>query len=124
MRTERSGIYKGNKPLCVGLLGLVDWPRIVKRYHAAFLLRLLSIGLSFDDIGVLVGARLVVALKASQAASAAGTKRDHAGSIGGHFAVSSAKVPLCFARAIFSGTAQRETYQLKRGESAGSLATA
>lgn len=44
--------------------------------------------------------------------------------MGGQFRVDSSNVPFSLARAIFSGMHHRETYQLKRGESAGSLATA
>lgn len=32
-----------------------EWAAIAFRYHAAFLLRLLSIGISFDDVGVFFG---------------------------------------------------------------------
>lgn len=97
---------------------------IVKCYYAAFLLGLISIGLCFDDSWVLIGGLLVMALNSSQAASAAGTNLTQAGSMGGQLRVRSSNVPAFLAVAILSGTAQRETYQLKRGESAGRRATA
>lgn len=77
-----------------------------------------------DDARVIGLCCVVADLNSSQAASAAGTNRIHAGSMGGQLATRAGNVPFCFARAIFSGTAQRETYQLNRGESAGSRATA
>lgn len=63
-------------------------------------------------------------MKSRYACKAVGTNRIQAGSIGGQFWVDCSNVPFSLARAIFSGTHHRETYQLKRGESAGSLATA
>lgn len=97
---------------------------IATNYQAAFLCLLISIGFCDDDSPAFWIGRLVSSLKSAQACIADGTRRTQAGSIGGQLATWSAKVPAFFAAAIFSGTAQRETYQLKRGESAGSLATA
>lgn len=62
--------------------------------------------------------------KRLHSSSAAGTRRIHAGSIGGQLRIELSNVPAALARAIFSGTAHRETYHAKRGESAGSFATA
>ena len=99
--------------------------RSIKIFNQAASLAILrALPLLLDDAG-LVGAALGWSvMNCRYSASAAGTKRIHAGSIGGQFLVDSLKVPLAFAAAILSGTTQRETYQLKRGESAGSLATA
>lgn len=63
-------------------------------------------------------------MNAWYASRAAGTNRIHAGSMGGQLATVAENVPAFLAAAIFSGTSQRETYQAKRGESAGSRVTA
>lgn len=96
---------------------------IEKFNHAAFKFSIVCMPLGLCWVAFLVG-RLVVSANTRQASSAGGTSLIHAGSSGGQLATRAAKVPLFLAAAIFSGTAQRETYQQKRGESGLMLATA